>query len=79
MKNNALVSENSFFFRQICVNITIGHLFYNLIAVYEITGFSMEWERAMMRLLELELGPAARDTPASHLAMTCQVPPFAAK
>ena len=44
MKNNTFVSENSCFFRKICINISIFHMFYNLIAIYEINRFSMEWE-----------------------------------
>ena len=78
-EKNTFVYENSFFFRKICVNIIIFHIFYNLTALRNIQILSIEWERAMMRPLEPELGPGALDKPAIHLAMTCQVSPFAAK
>lgn len=44
MKNYTFVFENSFFLRIICIDITILHMFYNLIAEYEIDGLSRERE-----------------------------------
>ena len=41
MKNDTFVSENTFFLRIICFDISILHMFYNLIAEYEIERFSM--------------------------------------
>ena len=41
MKNDIFVSENTFFLRIICFDITIPHMFYNLIAEYEIDRLSM--------------------------------------